>query len=362
MAQPRRATLREIRSASGLTVRQVAAATGVPATTYFRHERRSAEEPLPLDLADRLIPVFKDFGVDPAYVRALTSSENPSETGVGLGQELPPLQPTRLSPFEKAEIKRRIANWGSHRDFKERERVIERMRQPIEALIGRMSASSPVPFSTDDASHEAYIALMEAIDKGGNDQNLDFEQAVESEVIERLARFIADFHFPLGGPENSPIRSWHQQFRAKIWIHGIVASVGMPDYPIPIYGAFKSGPASVSLLTSAPLSMRVRPQKLAGRPYVYGFFAPDHSLSPRYAARDLILVDLEGRSDSAREVLVSEIGFDHDKQVIRSSIARTEHAPYPHVLVVSSHSDAETRQVLRSDVIAHQLLRIQDLV
>jgi SOS-response transcriptional repressor LexA len=64
-------TLKELRELAGLSVRKMADAIGVKPSTYQYREKPDDDKLLPMEWADKIAPVLKEHGVDPADVYAL---------------------------------------------------------------------------------------------------------------------------------------------------------------------------------------------------------------------------------------------------------------------------------------------------
>ena len=127
--------LKRLRNQAGLSVRAVAAAIGCPPSTYASYEDKYKKARLPLDLVERLVPVFAPKGVPPAALFELAGLrgempateldfERPAETG----SEVLAVPPTDAMPRD-IQVQG-VAIGGADGDFSFNGTVIDHVRRP----------------------------------------------------------------------------------------------------------------------------------------------------------------------------------------------------------------------------------------
>lgn len=132
---PAAVALKRLRNQAGLSVRAVAAAIGCPPSTYASYEDKYKKARLPLDLVERLVPVFASKGVPPAALFELAglrgeapAIESDLERPAEIGSEVLAVPPPGGLPRD-IQVQG-VAIGGADGDFSFNGEVIDHVRRP----------------------------------------------------------------------------------------------------------------------------------------------------------------------------------------------------------------------------------------
>jgi len=349
--------LKRVRIEAGLSMRQVAEAGGISATTVLRCERQSDEKPLPPETLERFAAAFRSLGVPDHLVNDLVASR---ENRPGTQPEHTPAFPARsLSREEQEVVREQILRWQDDQDYEAREAVVRRFDFLKRRLIARIKVEARQLIDSSgaitDRDLEAYaqMGIWEAISQSAVFSRASVDEAIEEGILRSVHRSLASRQ----GSYRSGIDGWHDQIITNTRQFEMVAPSRAGPHPIIVYATTVHQSQS-RIDCGAPLEWHKRPPALRKALSIYGIRA-SAELGPQFhCVGERLLLDAGFRKPERlidQEALVS---WEGDSKLVQSACAIL-------VAVENGQLTARFREgvrtLSRTRARVHRILRAEDL-